>query len=516
MIAIFTSLIPGLIAIFPIFGSRFIPTHDGEYHIIRFWQFYTSLASGNWFPRWASDLNHGYGIPLFTFQYPFPNYVGSMFHFFGLSFVDSVKWTLGIGYLLALLFCFQWIRRLFGKNPAIIATIVCAYIPYWFVDVYIRGSVGEVWALSWVFASLYAIASRRRLLLVITTALLIVSHNIMALICTPILFLYAYTICPKMISDIFVGLGVASYFWIPALYEQRFIQGMSSVNIFDYFPRIDQLLIPSWGSGFRGQTMGGTEMSYQIGLIPLCLGCVSIVLLLKRKCTKRKEFVFGIVCFWLAVFFMTTWSIPFWRVIPLVHFIQYPWRLLSIIVVMTPVLAGYIASQFRFGWVIACIAILITFGYSRPVTYEPRTDDHYLRQASFTKGTNSMGNAFQTKWFTGKQFESQDFLFSSGTVSANRLNPTLYHVSLSSSVGGMLTTPIAYYPGWIMNIEKKNIYGLADTDGLLIFDIPSGQYEAILRLGLTSWQGIAISISILSLSVAVGSFILRKYYAYRH
>ncbi|MEK7073761.1 MAG: hypothetical protein AAB960_00340, partial [Patescibacteria group bacterium] len=76
MTAFFLALIPAFAASLPLFGSRFIPTHDGEYHIIRFWQFFTGLASGQWFPRWAPDLNNGLGIPLFTFNYPFPSYIG--------------------------------------------------------------------------------------------------------------------------------------------------------------------------------------------------------------------------------------------------------------------------------------------------------------------------------------------------------------------------------------------------------------------------------------------------------
>lgn len=517
MIALFASLIPGFIAILPVFGSRYIPTHDGEYHIIRFWQFYASLAGGNWFPRWAPDLNHGYGIPLFTFQYPFPNYVGSLFHLLGISFVDSVKWTLGSGYLLALLFCFLWIRRIFGSKPAVSATIACAFVPYWFIDVYIRGSVGEVWAIAWVFAALYAIVSGRRLLLTAVTALLIVSHNIMALVCTPILFVYAYIHHKRMMADILLGVGAASFFWIPALYEQRYIQGLSRVHIFDYFPRIDQLLIPSWGSGFRGQTTGGNEMSYQIGLIPILLFVWTGVVAVRRRILKfSKELCFALACMGGAIFFMTPWSGWVWRIIPFAHFIQYPWRLLSIVVLMTPVFAGYIAARFRFGWMVAVFAVLFSFGYSRPVTYEPRTDGYYLSQPSFTQGTNSMGNAFQTIWFTGADNPASDFSLSSGVVAAARVQAVRYHIVTVATQEGVLTTPLAYYPGWLLQTEKRSIPGKADAHGILTFDVAEGRHEGVIRLGLTPWQIAAGVLSIFSLSVAVVSFILRKQYEYRH
>lgn len=65
----------------PLFQDTFIPTHDGEYHIIRFAQFYESFMHGHsWFPRFAPDLNSGFGVPLFTFFYPLPNYLSLIFH----------------------------------------------------------------------------------------------------------------------------------------------------------------------------------------------------------------------------------------------------------------------------------------------------------------------------------------------------------------------------------------------------------------------------------------------------
>lgn len=512
MIYLMAALIPAIIAVSPIFGSRFIPTHDGEYHIIRFWQFYTSLVSGDWFPRWAPDLNNGLGIPLFTFQYPFPNYVGSIFHQFGLSYVDSVKWTLGFGYLVALIFCYLWVRHIFGRIPGVIATIVCSYIPYWFVDIYIRGSVGEVWAIAWVFAALYAISTKRRLFIALMCAFLVISHNIMALIFIPILLIYAYIRDRSCVVHIVLGVGIASYFWIPALYEQRFIVGISQVSVFDYFPRIDQLFIPSWGSGFRGQITGGNEMSYQVGIVPtFLLIFLGVKMIQKRKIFEKKETSFAFFCALAAVLFMMPWSMPLWRLLPLVHFVQYPWRLLSVVIVMTPVLAGYVVTKYRFGWVIAIAAVLVSYGYSRPVTYEPRVDSHYLLQESFAKGTSSMGNAFQTKWLRSIQDSSTiGFSLTNGTLHVTKKKSTQYEVDILATASGTLVAPIAYYPGWFMKTPNGIVKGDIHSQGLLTFPVHEGHYNGILYLGLTLWQKVAVCISILSLLVAVVSFILKK------
>lgn len=512
MIALFVALVPALFAALPLFGMRYIPTHDGEYHLVRFWQFYTMLSSGNAFPRWAPDLNYGFGIPLFTFQYPFPNYVGSFFHMFGLSFVDSVKWTLASGYIAALVFCFFYLRLLFGKYPAIIGTIAAAFVPYWFVDIYIRGSVGEVWGIAFVFGALWAISSRNMLMTTVMILLLILSHNIMALLFFPVLLGYTLLFHRSVIYSVLLGVGGASYFWIPALYEQQFIRGLSPVNIFDYFPQIYQLLIPSWGSGFRGQISGATEMSYQIGVIPLFI-LLCMIFVLFRKGRLPKEACFFVAINVLAILMMIPWSEFLWRLMPFFYVIQYPWRLLSVIIISVPLFTAYLASTYRISWVLAVLSFIVTFSYFHPVTYEPRTDEHYLTQRSFTAGTSSLGNAFQTKWVQGDLSEVREELFMpSGTVRVETVSPTRFRMSVVASESGILTVPIAFYPGWKGSIDGNEVIVSPDRQGLSSLRIPSGSHAIRFWLGSTLWQFGAASLSILSLSVALVSFILKRKY----
>ncbi len=45
-------------------------THDGQDHIARIANFYSSLSEGNIVPRWAENLNWGFGHPVMMFLYP--------------------------------------------------------------------------------------------------------------------------------------------------------------------------------------------------------------------------------------------------------------------------------------------------------------------------------------------------------------------------------------------------------------------------------------------------------------
>ena len=97
----FSFFILFLLLLIPLWGwfhPGFPITHDGQDHIARIANFYQSLQDGILVPRWAENLNWGYGHPILMFLYPMPSYMASIFHFVGFSFVDSTK--------LVFVFCF--------------------------------------------------------------------------------------------------------------------------------------------------------------------------------------------------------------------------------------------------------------------------------------------------------------------------------------------------------------------------------------------------------------------------
>ena len=88
-----------LIPILDLFKPGLPVTHDGQDHVARIANFYQSLSEGNIIPRWAGNLNWGYGHPILMFLYPLPSYIASLFHFLGISFVDSTKLVFAVSFV---------------------------------------------------------------------------------------------------------------------------------------------------------------------------------------------------------------------------------------------------------------------------------------------------------------------------------------------------------------------------------------------------------------------------------
>ena len=189
LIALGIILFVSLISTRVFFQPVFFPTHDLEYHIIRLWQFDQNIRAGIFIPRWAPDLNHGYGVPLFSFFYPLPNYIAETFRAFHFSYIESVYSTVAVGFILSPFTFYWWARRFFNVRASVISSLFYMLAPYHLVDVYIRGSIGEVWILALaplMFGASTQIVQKHNLetssiILALSSAFLLLSHTVLGI-----------------------------------------------------------------------------------------------------------------------------------------------------------------------------------------------------------------------------------------------------------------------------------------------------------------------------------------------
>jgi hypothetical protein len=495
-----------LYVVWPLLKPGFVPTHDGEYHLIRIWQFDRMISAGNLFPRWASDLNSGFGTPLFNFQYPFPNYIGVFWHHTGLSLADSVKMTLVTGYIGAIVFCALWLNAMFPVYAAFSGTVLFMFVPYWFVDIYVRGSVGEVVAMAWVMMALWAVEKKSTVGVALSIGLLVLTHNISAMIFVPVIVGYIVLRRPVLWRAVILGIGVSAYFWLPALGERQYVVGLNTVNFRDHFPRLDQLLIPSWGTGFSGGMVSGNVMSTQIGIIPMLLFIVSIILLVIAVFRKQRPMAaYWALIYAVGVFFMLPVSRPFWELLPGMDFIQYPWRLLSYIMLSVACLGAYVSSKTpKFVSVLFCfLAIILTVPYVRPVVYPARSDSYYLSKPNFTDGTSSLGDSFSTiwsPWIPKRAAHIMETESGEATIQITTNAPTRKVAKIVSENDSLVSVHILYYPGWIAYVDGKKI-PFSTRSGIIHIPLHSGRHTVEVRFTETPLRLFADAVSFASVCV---------------
>lgn len=360
---VFLLIIIGLsfFAVWPLFLPEFFFSHDGGHHIVRIAQYIEAFKDGQYIVRWLPDLMGGYGLPLFVFIPPLTYFSALLLHFVGFGVLYSYKIVMFLSITLSGITMFLFAREFFDGKGSLLAAVAYMFAPYRFVDIYVRGAMPESMAFVFiplVFLGVKKIVDRLQiksvLLLSISLAGLILSHNIAALIIFPVALLYGlYSVYiekkPMAVVHLalvsVVSLGLSAFYWIPALLEKRHVflggsAGALSYNFRDHFVYLWQFVSYFWDYGFS--RMGpGDGMSFQIGSLHILAVVIALIAMPHiRDKSLRAINIFFLVIFAVSLFLMTEWSRALWEAFPIFHFLQFPWRFLMLIVFTSAFLIG--------------------------------------------------------------------------------------------------------------------------------------------------------------------------------
>ncbi len=392
------------------FQPHFFRVHDFT-HVARLVELRHTLDAGEFPVHWSQNFGYGYGMPLFLFYGPLPSYFGAALTYFGWSPLWAVKSMFALSGVLAATGMFVLLRR-WGRTAAIVGAALVLAAPYRAVDLFVRGALNEALAiglLPWILYSLWKISDQPRsgfLQSAFWTALLVLTHNLTALMALPVLYLIAalrilwqreqrgYRLAQLTAAGLF-GLALSAFYAIPAFLEKNgTIVGEILSGYFDYhlhFLYIRQLIWPRWGYG--GSEYGPNDgISFHLGWPLLILLILTTMVWiwrnrnLRRKKVSEKDLAIGLllVAGVGSLFLTLTHSQPLWEIIPLLPFIQFPWRWLGLAIVLLSAAAGLGVTlvknhQQRYALtLIILISILVgQIKYHQPEKFLSRDQDFY-------------------------------------------------------------------------------------------------------------------------------------------
>lgn len=493
--------------ILPFVHPGFFPTHDGEWSIVRLADMGRTLRDGQIPARLSGYLNHGYGYPLFNFAYPFPYYLGSLVKLFRFGLVDSIKIIFAATVPLSAVFMFLAAKKLWENNLAgIICAVLYAYLPYRIVDLYARGSIGESVALIFFPLLIWAVTSQKNVLSALVFALLILTHNIMAVLFAPIVV--GFVVLRKG-SWLFLvlGLGLAAFFWVPALAEKANVT-LAITPIADrslYFVKPEQLILPNWGYGMPTDRIGG--FSYQLGLphaLALLLAVISVYWIKK----DRKLLVFLVFSSLVMILLMFPFTSIIWQKTPLLREINYPWTLLAPLGFIMSLLAGSL-TKFNVGKTIgislAVGAILLALPHANPAEYFNKGDAYYSTNDATTTSSDELMPLWVKKKPTERPAQKVDIISGFGDISNVSSNSRKLAFNSNSSTPLKLKINTIYYPGWQFKEGNKNlIIDFNNDEGLMMLDLPQGSHLVIGELHETPLRLVSNLISLASLLILAG------------
>ncbi|MFZ2202777.1 MAG: 6-pyruvoyl-tetrahydropterin synthase-related protein, partial [Microgenomates group bacterium] len=290
------ALVIALLLILPTFifflGDKMFTFHD-ETQIANLHQYFKSLDFGQFPPRWAPDMHFEYGSPFLSFNYQLPYYLGYLGHLAGLPLTAIFKFLMAFSVIIGAIGMFRLAVFLTGSNfVALFAAVLYSYTPFQAVDHYVRGTLGESFALAlfpWLFLSLFALTKKVTTTKIIFAGLLfgllLTTHQPAALFALPLFFtIFALPALFTKQFGILIALAKAlvlaslfsAFYVLPVLFEKQFIVANSPFNFQDHFPFIRQLIYSSWS--YSGSNPFSTDtMSFQIGLVNLAILAAAVV-----------------------------------------------------------------------------------------------------------------------------------------------------------------------------------------------------------------------------------------------
>ncbi|NDJ36130.1 MAG: hypothetical protein GYB64_15855, partial [Chloroflexi bacterium] len=472
---------------------------DSPFLLMRVHQLTAGLRDGVFPVRWMPDAAYGLGYPFFNYYAALPYYFAALLRLLGFSTVVSLKIVQLMGFVVAALGMYGWVRRITERAwTAALAAAAYTVTPFHLVNVYVRGdSLSEFWAMAWyplILLSLHAAAERptaRRIALVgLAFGALVMTHNVSALLFAPFVAVYAVGCglahrkepAPRTLLGLaaggVLGLALAAWVWLPALAETGFVQLDEQTTGFFFY-----------GTHFRTADLVQPRLLFDYAPAdnPFSMGLVQAVLtglgtaatavrMVREQSWWRDGFLLGGLA--LSTLMITPLSEPLWANLPLLPFAQFPWRFLSVQALFTAAVTAALVDLFagRTARIAAAVAPALLIGAAGLGAL--RLDFIGITEADITPQrlqwyeafTGNIGTTIRyeylPRWTQPRPYSSDILMgqpprakFLSGTGTAERVAVGVHRQTWRISVGedAAIGLPVLYFPGWQARADGQRV-----------------------------------------------------------
>ena len=389
-------------ALFPLLQADFFVSDDGRSHLYRLGALADAWQNGVLHPRLFPDFGFGYGQAVLNFYSPLGYWPGAALSLLGMNPATAMQWTIGLGFVLAALAAYAYVRSLWGETAGILAALVYTYMPYHLADAYIRGALPEQMAfifpplILWAYTAAFRQETGRVPLLwgSLAWAGLVLTHALstllMILVAIPHLLLLTWWRgnWRRLIEaglSLLLAVGLSAPFWLPLLVESRAVAlGAGPTQGFvNHMLTPNALLLESLVYPYRDAQ--GAALVYPLSwLTPLLLavGLTTLVWTWRRKQIQPPDQMggqtgdqmagplSGLLAYHLALALasmamITTLALPLWLPLtPILGHLQYPWRFLMVaalgLMVCVAPLPQLLPRMPGWIWAVAIVGVMAT------------------------------------------------------------------------------------------------------------------------------------------------------------
>ncbi len=477
--------------------------HDFDFHLLSWLEAARQFKDLS-FPHWAYTPAYNAGEPRFMFYPPLSWMLGGFLGLFLPWSSVPVAFT-WIAVTLSGFTSYRLARRYTSASSATLAATVYLANPYMLFTAYERTAYGELLAAAFVpllFSA--ALATRVRVLPVaIAVALLwlanapaaVMACYALAFLTTARLMMARVPARPRLALTIaggtLLGLALASFYIVPAAYQRRFVQVDMAVTegmrVSDHF-LFHHMPGQSADHAFHDAVVRTASF---VAVALLALIAMMWIVARRRKAADTGQLVpLGLLAI-LVAFLLTPPSAVVWRIVPQLHFLQFPWRLCALLAAILCVFVA-VAIRRRLDSVqasaaaLGLCAILVTPAW---ILFHQSCDEEDAVPGRVALFRSNLGTE-ATDEYTPTNADPDALhphdppywlLPSSASVDAPAPSdaapgPAPTHLTLTLASPELLVLNLRQYPAWrfLMNHHRVAPVSPGRDDGLVALALPAG------------------------------------------
>jgi hypothetical protein len=338
------------------------------------------------------------------------------------------------------------------------------------------------------------------------------------------------------VAALALGLAMSAWFWLPAIVERGLVQITETLEP-DLFA---SYLLRSWppfqvGPLFDYEhpvsvALGSPIYWPQLGMVQVVVTLAGLLTTVRARGSARALAVWAALLVAVGMMLQVASLAPLYNLIPLLAFVQFPWRLLALVGLGSAILAGVLveAASLRLDFRVV-LAVLVIGGSL--TTAVARLHPDMMPVDEQVLSTETINRIELADYGLGSTHSGEYLPVSSGQRNATRFRKTMLDagsgqgragqtrpsdlrverldwrpdrivVDVEASAPDRLVLHQFAFPGWSARIDGASTGVLAVGQlGLLGVDAPAGGHTVELTWGLTPLRSAAAAVSLLSLAL---------------
>jgi hypothetical protein len=524
--------------------------HDFDFHLLSWMEVARAWHTGLIYPHWVQDANYGAGEPRLIFYPPVSWLLGGLL---GVTFgwhAAPVLFVLlalsaagGSMYLLAR----EW------APPCAATFAACVYVvnPYAMFVTYERSALGELLAGAWLpLMVLFALRTRSSVApLGLSVAALWLTNSPAAVMGSYLLAILALGMwiaerrpwpALRAAGGMALGLGLAAFYIVPAAYEQRWVQIGRAIT-----PGMrveDSFLFGHTANNFHNQVLRSASWIF---IAEVIVGAIVAYLAWRKRADGCARIVLTATLPMLLLLQLPV-SDVIWKHTPHLKFLQFPWRWVLPLSVLSCVLAAMaLGESLAKGARTRVLSFAVILGLAIGggwLFFQPCDDEDAVgpQVAAFGLGQGTQGTDEYTPVGADNASIQQDLPLVrllraaeddtadsaagdnpewragdpgiiAAKVAAKAWNAEHWLVSLSSPESGFAILRLMDYPSWRVSVDGLQVLGRPlREDGLMTVPVMSGSHTIEVKWSATRDVVAGRVLSALAVLGLVGTVVLER------